>query len=376
MASVAPDEDWQPPPHEPEIGDIESYQAFAKALNAPPKKLIPIGERDRRWYNKKSHILLEADPEALVTPEKLAQWRPNIDNVPVGERRCPQCGHAHKNPALVKTYCLCHHCSFIHEPASTIASMVKKKWLREQGKIRILAASYGHPSDAAQAVDCTAAMEALCEKSARESLFLDRTEDLRRTLSNGKDPAPGHRKVVIVRYILNGRRGTVSTWEGSFAGRLKEDFEIKGGAARPLINIVRAQYGQPGGIKNGRGAFDVTDSLQARVHAARGRFCIVKRDEHLPSWFGEPSLGRAKTLTVEYEINGLLCGVLCTPSPRVVSVVSRRWRLGQPGGTASTANDATRTRARIAVDAVSSGSHGSRRVSRAQARRARCTNMN
>ena len=37
-----------------------------------------------------------------------------------------------------------------------------------------------------------------------------------------------------------------------------------------MINIVRAQYGQPGGIKNGRGAFDVTDSLQARVHAARG----------------------------------------------------------------------------------------------------------
>ena len=321
MAAVAPDTDeWQPPAHEPEIGDIESYQAFARALNAPPKKLIPIGERDRRWYNKKSHILLEADPEALVTPEKLAQWRPNIDNVPPGERRCPQCGHAHKNPALVKTYCLCHHCSFIHEPAATIASMVKKKWLREQGKIRILAASYGHASDAAQAVDCTAALEALCEKSARESLFLDRTEDLRRTLSNGKDPAPGHRKVVIVRYILNGRRGTVSTWEGNFAGRLKEDFEIKGGAARPLINIVRAQYGQPGGIKNGRGAFDVTDSLQARVHAARGRFCIVKRDEHLPSWFGEPSLGRAKTLTVEYEINGLLFGVLCTPSQRVVSV--------------------------------------------------------
>jgi len=325
MASVAPDEDWQPPPHEPEIGDIESYQAFARALNAPPKKLIPIGERDRRWYNKKSHILLEADPEALVTPEKLAQWRPNIDNVPVGERRCPQCGHAHKNPKLVKTYCLCHHCSFIHEPASTIASMVKKKWLREQGKIRILAASYGHPSDAAQAVDCTAALEALCEKSARESLFLDRTEDLRRTLSNGTDPAPGHRKVVIVRYILNGRRGTVSTWEGNFAGRLKEDFEIKGGAARPLINIVRAQYGQPGGIKNGRGAFDVTDSLQARVHAARGRFCIVKRDEHLPSWFGEPSLGRAKTLTVEYEINGSSCGVLV-----ISGGASRRWRLGQP----------------------------------------------
>ena len=50
MAAVAPDTDeWQPPPHEPEMGDIESYQAFARALNAPPKKLIPIGERDRRY---------------------------------------------------------------------------------------------------------------------------------------------------------------------------------------------------------------------------------------------------------------------------------------------------------------------------------------
>ena len=107
----------------------------------------------------------------------------------------------------MKTYCLCHHCSFIHEPASTIASMVKKKWLREQGKIRILAASYGHPSDAAQAVDCTAALEALCEKSARESLFLDRTEDLRRTLSNGKDPAPGHRKVGYCKVHLKWETG-------------------------------------------------------------------------------------------------------------------------------------------------------------------------
>ena len=340
MASVAPDtDDWQPPPHEPEMGDIESYQAFARALNAPPKKLIPIGERDRRWYNKKSHILLEADPEALVTPEKLAQWRPNIDNVPVGERRCPQCGHAHKNPSLVKTYCLCHHCSFIHEPASTIASMVKKKWLREQGKIRILAASYGHPSDASKAVDCTAALEALCEKSARESLFLDRMEDLRRTLCNGKDPAPGHRKVVIVRYILNGRRGTVSTWEGNFAGRLKEDFEIKGGAARPLINIVRAQYGQPGGIKNGRGAFDVTDSLQARVHAARGRFCIVKRDEHLPSWFGEPSLAVWKSnvaahLTTHWLISTQVLGTSQDPDGRVRDQ-RERWRDARVRGAAS-----------------------------------------
>ena len=303
MAAVAPDE-WQPPAHEPELGDLESYQAFARVLKAPPRPLIKIGERDKRWFNKKSHILLEADPASIITEEKLSQWRPNVTNVKPGERRCPQCGHNHRNPALIKTYCLCHHCSFIHEPADTISSYVlQKRWLREQGKIRILAASYGHPSDASRAADCTEKLEELCVKAARESLVLDKTEDLRRSLGVG-DPAPNCRKVVIVRYLLNGRRGTTTAWEGDFAGRLKEDFHIRGGATRPLISIIRAQYGQPGGIKNGRGAFDVTDSLQARVHAARGRFCVVKRDEHLPSWLGEPSLGRAKTLTIEYEING------------------------------------------------------------------------
>ena len=83
----------------------------------------------------------------------------------------------------------------------------------------------------------------------------------------------------------------------------------RAGAARPLINIVRAQYGQPGGIKNGRGAFDVTDSLQARVHAARGRFCIVKRDEHLPSWFGEPS-GKGQDANGRVRDQRFVAGVL------------------------------------------------------------------
>ena len=118
----------------------------------------------------------------------------------------------------------------------------------------------------------------------------------------------------------------------------------------------------------------MTDSLQARVHAARGRFCIVKRDEHLPSWFGEPSLGRAKTLTVEYEINGSLCGVLCTasrasmaswaaqwhrlddhrrdandasppPSHRAVDAAAPARRVGEPHATASTCRERTRRNA-------------------------------
>ena len=93
------------------------------------------------------------------------------------------------------------------------------------------------------------------------------------------------------------------------------------------------------------GAFDVTDSLQARVHAARGRFCIVKRDEHLPSWFGEPSLGRAKTLTVEYEING--------SAGEMHESAARRPGL-RPGGHASTPSPRPSPRRRRETDTVAS----------------------
>mmetsp|Transcript_28443 Transcript_28443/g.88030 ORF Transcript_28443/g.88030 Transcript_28443/m.88030 type:complete len:86 (+) Transcript_28443:316-573(+) len=71
----------------------------------------------------------------------LAHKEPAFSNVWFPPR-CPQCGHAHKNPALVRTYQLCHHCSFILEPAHTISAIVERRWLRETGKVRVLAASY------------------------------------------------------------------------------------------------------------------------------------------------------------------------------------------------------------------------------------------
>ena len=62
-----------------------------------------------------------------------------------GEIRCPNCGNAHKNPTLKSTYRVCHHCFFILEQ-TTALDMGHPLWLKESGKLRILAATYGHPA--------------------------------------------------------------------------------------------------------------------------------------------------------------------------------------------------------------------------------------
>ena len=59
------------------------------------------------------------------------------------------------------------------------------------------------------------------------------------------------------------------------------------------------------GSTQGRGSFNVTEMVQARVDAAGGSFLHISHLEHLPSVFGDPSRGKVKDLTFEYEI----CGV-------------------------------------------------------------------
>ena len=277
------------------------YKKFTELMGAPPKPEMPIAPREYRTFlNKKSNILLEADPEAIVTEEKQEMWRLKIP-AGEGEIRCPTCGNAHKNPALKSTYRVCHHCFFILEP-TTALSLGPPAWLKETSKLRILAASYGHPVDASRANDCTKQVAALVDATKNERLTILKTDNLARLL--GGDPARGHRKVLKLRYLLDGRRGELTAWEGGWECHLAEDLYIIGSKSKPLITVVRAIYGHPLGVIKGRGAFDVTDVLQARVHLSRGRHVVLRRHEDLTQLFGEPCAGRAKSLTVEYEIMG------------------------------------------------------------------------
>ena len=68
---------------------VSEYQAFCKKLGAPPRPEIKIGPRDyRTLVNKKANILLEADPEAVVTEAKYAQWQLKVEGK-AGELRRP-----------------------------------------------------------------------------------------------------------------------------------------------------------------------------------------------------------------------------------------------------------------------------------------------
>lgn len=281
--------------------EIRFLREFTKRMGAPPKPEMRINPREYRTFlNSKSNILLEADPEAVITDEKREQWSLKIP-AGAGEIRCPTCGNAHKNPKLKATYRVCHHCFFILEP-TTALSLGPPSWLRESGKLRILAASYGHAHDASRAIDCTDVVRDAVDATRNERLTILKSDNLARMF--GADPAYGARKVVKVRYLMDGRRGELTAWEGGYERHLAEDLYILATKAMPLITIVRAVYGHPLGVIKGRGAFDVTDVLQSRVHLAKGRSVVLKRHEDLTELFGEPCAGRAKCLTIEYEIMG------------------------------------------------------------------------
>ena len=80
------------------------------------------------------------------------------------------------------------------------------------------------------------------KKAGHQRLAISGQDDLRTTLGAG-DPAPRSRKVVKVRYLLDGRRGEITAWEGGVEGRLAEDLLIEGGATKSLLVTPRRADG-------------------------------------------------------------------------------------------------------------------------------------
>jgi hypothetical protein len=72
----------------------------------------------------------------------------------------------------------------------------------------------------------------------------------------------------------------------------------------PTLILQSCSYGHPRGLIKGRGAFDVTEQLQARVEESGGTFLEINRAEDLKSLFGDPCPNRRKNLIINYEIHG------------------------------------------------------------------------
>ncbi|KAJ8601585.1 hypothetical protein CTAYLR_005246 [Chrysophaeum taylorii] len=258
-----------------------------KVARPPPR--LPIAERN---YNQvlgtKAHLVLEADPEAVEREDP--QWRTS------GELRCPNCGNAHKNGELILCYRNCHHCLYVLRHPDDIE-------IREDqtAGLHVLAATYGHPVDASSAVDVTATLERLVERT--KQLRILTTDNLGKLF--GVDPCPRRRKALRLRYAINGRRGEVVAFESDRPFHLSRNVQLLASRSMmPLLSIEKATYGHPRGSIKGRGSFDVRDALQYRVDSTHGKSCVISAFEDLTKLFGEPCAGRAKHLVVEYEIAG------------------------------------------------------------------------
>jgi len=107
------------------------------------------------------------------------------------------------------------------------------------------------------------------------------------TNSMGGDPAPGETKTLTVQYALNGRPSQV----------IVNDFETLrlpyGGNSQSSLRINRATYG------SGNRTVDVTSRLNSQIQNGQ-----LNLQVNTNTMGGDPAPGVAKTLSVQYALNG------------------------------------------------------------------------
>jgi Protein of unknown function (DUF3011)/DnaJ-like protein C11, C-terminal len=107
------------------------------------------------------------------------------------------------------------------------------------------------------------------------------------TSSMGGDPAPGQNKVLTVQYVLNGRTDQAIINDGD---TLRLPYI---GIGQNSLHINRATYG------SGYRTLDVTSRLNSQIQNDQ-----LNLQVNTTSMGGDPAPGQAKTLTVEYALNG------------------------------------------------------------------------
>src|SRR5882724_9097120 len=107
------------------------------------------------------------------------------------------------------------------------------------------------------------------------------------TSSMGGDPAPGQNKVLTVQYVLNGRTDQAIINDGD---TLRLPYI---GIGQSSLHINRATYG------SGYRTLDVTSRLNSQIQNDQ-----LNLQVNTTTMGGDPAPGQAKTLTVEYALNG------------------------------------------------------------------------
>ncbi|MEO6120470.1 MAG: DUF3395 domain-containing protein [Terriglobales bacterium] len=108
--------------------------------------------------------------------------------------------------------------------------------------------------------------------------------------SMGSDPAPGQPKSVTVRYTVNGQSNTVMVNDGEM---LRLNSGTDQGNSQSALQINRATYG------SGYRSSDVTARLNSQVR--NNQLNLQVTDANMG---GDPAPNQAKSLTVQYSVNG------------------------------------------------------------------------
>ena len=177
---------------------------------------------------------------------------------------------------------------------------------KPKGPLLIIAASYGHPNDASLATDVRELLQQRVEMyGAKDRLHIKELDHLLEQVFKGKDnPCPGVLKTVRVRFQIDGRRSEVLAHEDEEFHLASPGLYIVVPRQPPTLVLGSCIYGHPRGLNKGRGAFDVTEILQARVEESGGTFLELSNDEDLKELFGDPCPNRRKNLIINYEIHG------------------------------------------------------------------------
>eukprot|EP00520_Triparma_pacifica_P015534 CAMPEP_0118636470 /NCGR_PEP_ID=MMETSP0785-20121206/2643_1 /TAXON_ID=91992 /ORGANISM="Bolidomonas pacifica, Strain CCMP 1866" /LENGTH=350 /DNA_ID=CAMNT_0006527605 /DNA_START=86 /DNA_END=1135 /DNA_ORIENTATION=- len=221
--------------------------------------------------------------------------------------RCPACGSAHPNPKLKETYRYCMNCRSVMREASSIDL---SKIPKAAGRLLCIAASYGHLDDASKAIDVREKVQAIIEgHGAKDCLNIPPQKNLLQLFGLNVTQSPCSlnegRKCVRARFLVEGRKSEVVAIEGGkefYLDNLGLFFSVP--KSPPTLILGECWYGHPRGVQNGRGAFDVSEVLQARVEESGGTFLEISRLESLKDLFGDPCPNRRKNLVINYEIHG------------------------------------------------------------------------
>jgi hypothetical protein len=208
--------------------------------------------------------------------------------------KCPTCAIYHPKPTLCDLYRTCHFCTRIHRWP---ADLQVTHHVKAAGALHILAASYGHPDDAARAVDIAGKLQEHVNDlpftgSLRGCRLLLLDDDFLIDLFG--DPCPGMCKRIRIRYSILERRAELFADEIE-PGYLKENIDVLATVTTtPRLKIVTATYGHRAGVVRNKGEFNIAEALQARCDKYSGDFMELTHDEELEALFGDPCPGFSK----------------------------------------------------------------------------------